>query len=248
MTGGYGGGVKLPKSPHSWAISAKEAVAVQRRLAGEVVLEPLPPVRYVLGLDCAFAADTVLAVGVVWDMERRTIVESRGCRAALRFPYVPGLLSFRELPVLLDLSRRIRSPVDVVMCDGQGIAHPRRFGIAAHYGVVTGLPTVGCAKSRLWGRYETVGSNRGAWQPLVAEDGSGDVLGRVLCTRDGVKPVFVSPGHRCDVASAAELVLACGTGYRIPEPTRQADRRVAAFKRAGRYRGGMTAGSDSEAK
>jgi deoxyribonuclease V len=223
-------------------------VAVQRRLAAGVVLEPLRAVRLVLGLDCAFSGDSVLAVGVVWDLERQTVVETRGVRAPLRFPYVPGLLSFRELPVLLEVARRVQSPVDVVMCDGQGIAHPRRFGIAAHFGVVTGLPAVGCAKSRLWGRYEPVGETRGAWQPLVAEDDSGDVIGCVLRTRDRVKPVFVSPGHLCDLASAADLVLACGAGYRIPEPTRQADRRVAAFKRAGRYRGGLTVEAESEAK
>lgn len=212
---------------------------MQRRLGGQVRLSPLPEVRHVLGLDCAFEADRVLAVGVVWDLASATVLETRGAAAPLTFPYVPGLLSFRELPVLLAVLRRVVSPVDAILCDGQGIAHPRRFGIAAHLGVLVGLPTVGCAKSRLTGRHDPVPVRRGASVPLLAED-SGERLGSVLRTRTGVKPLYVSPGHLADFAGAEQLVLACGAGFRLPEPTRQADLAVARFKRAGRYRGGLS--------
>ncbi len=226
----------LPRTPHSFRLSPKQAVAVQRRLAARVRLAPLPPARHVLGLDCAFTAGAVLAVGVVWDLDAGRVLETRGARAPLRFPYVPGLLSFRELPALLAVMRRVVSPVDVVLCDGQGIAHPRRFGIAAHLGVITGIPAVGCAKSRLMGRHEAPELKRGASVPLLDR---GEVIGRVVCTRDGVKPVYVSPGHLADLAGAERLVLDCGAGYRLPEPVRLADRLVARFKAAGRYRGGV---------
>jgi len=233
----------VPRPPHRFNLSAAEAVAVQRRLAGQVVLRPLPRVRYVLGLDCAFEADRVLAVGVVWDLGTARILETRGAAVPLTFPYVPGLLSFRELPALLAVMRRVVSPVDVILCDGQGIAHPRRFGIAAHLGVIVGLPAVGCAKSRLIGVHDPLPPERGASVPLRAER-SGERLGSVLRSRTGVKPLFVSPGHLADFDSAEALVLACGAGFRLPEPTRRADREVARFKQAGRYRGGLS----SEAK
>jgi deoxyribonuclease V len=230
--------VELPRAPHRWRLAPKEAVAVQRRLAGRVHLTPLPRVRHVLGLDCAFEADRVLAVGVVWDLGAGREVETRGAHCPLTFPYVPGLLSFRELPALIRVMRKVQSRVDVVMCDGQGIAHPRRLGIASHLGVITGLPVVGCAKSRLIGEHAAVPLERGARRPLMDGD---ERIGTVLCTRDGVKPLFVSPGHRADFDSSDALVLACGGGFRVPEPTRLADRLVARFKLTGSYRGGVEA-------
>ena len=237
--------VDLPRTPHRWRLAPKKAVAVQRRLAQSVRLEPLGQPRMALGLDCAFEADRVLAVGVVWDVVVRRVVETRGARVPLVFPYVPGLLSFRELPALLQVMRQVSMPVDVVLCDGQGIAHPRRFGIASHLGVITGLPVVGCAKSRLTGTHDPVPLERGAHRPLM--DG-GEQIGSVLCTRDGVKPVYVSPGHLADFPTSEALVLACGAGFRVPEPTRLADRLVAQFKRRGRYRGGVTTLDSSERK
>ena len=236
--------MRLPRLVHPFKLSPKDAVAVQRRLAAAVRLEPLETPRLVLGLDCAFLEQTVLAVGVVWDLEARLIVETRGASRPLEFPYVPGLLSFRELPVLLAVLRRIESPVHVVLCDGQGIAHPRRFGIASHLGVLTGLPTVGCAKSRLTGRHGDPDPERGAAVPLLAQEKGAardERIGTVLRTRRGVKPVYVSPGHRADFKSSETLVLAAGGGYRLPEPTRLADRLVAEFKRQGRFRGGLRA-------
>jgi deoxyribonuclease V len=240
-----GARVELPRTPHRWRLSPSEAVALQRRLAERVIVAPLRGVRRVLGLDCAFEEQQVLAVVVVWDLERRRIIETRGARRPLTFPYVPGLLSFRELPTLIQVMRQVASPVDAVLCDGQGIAHPRRLGIASHLGVITGLPVVGCAKSRLIGKHEVVPLQRGARRALMDR---GERIGTVLCTRNGVKPVYVSPGHLVDFDSSDALVLACGGGYRLPEPTRLADRLVAGFKKRGSYRGGLTAGPASERK
>ena len=193
--------------------------------------------EHIVGLDCAFLGDDILAVAVVWHVVQARVVETRGARMPLRFPYVPGLLSFREVPVLLTVLRRLRSGFDAVMCDGQGVAHPRRFGLAAHLGVVVGKPTLGCAKSKLCGEHAPVGEARGSSTELRHRD---ETVGLVLRTRSRVRPVYVSAGHLCMHTDAAEWVLACGGGYRLPEPTRLADRLVAQFKKAGRYRGGFT--------
>jgi deoxyribonuclease V len=230
--------MKVPRTPHSWNITPTEAVAVQRRLARRVVLAPAPLPPVVAGLDCAFTSDRVLAVAVVWDVAAGRVLETRGASAPLRFPYVPGLLSFRELPALLAALRRVWTPLDGILCDGQGIAHPRRFGLASHLGVITGLPAVGCAKSRLCGEHAEPGPNRGDSTPL--RDGE-ERIGTVLRTRHRVRPIYVSPGHRIDHASSVAWVLACTTRYRLPEPTRLADREVAAYKRDGRYRGSLEA-------
>ncbi|MCY3795367.1 MAG: endonuclease V, partial [Gammaproteobacteria bacterium] len=166
----------------------------------------------VAGLDCAFGGDRVFAVVVVWDVERRRVIERRALSRPLQFPYVPGLLSFREAPALLAALRRLRTPVDALLCDGQGIAHPRRFGLACHLGVLLGLPAVGCAKSRLIGEWAEPGGDRGEGSPLTHD---GKRIGTVLRTRTGVKPLFVSPGHLCDFEGAADLVLRCGGGLRL---------------------------------
>lgn len=220
--------MKVPRAPHRWALTPKAAVTVQRRLAGQVVLCPAPVPRLIVGLDCAFAGDRIIAAAVVWDTVLGAVAEQRSTRDALRFPYVPGLLSFREIPVLLKLLRRLRSPVGGLLCDGQGIAHPRRLGLAAHLGLLAGVPAVGCAKSRLFGTHEEPATEAGARVPLM--DG-GERIGTVLRTRDHTRPVYVSPGHLCDFASSEHWVLAAGAGYRLPEPTRRADRLVAAIKR-----------------
>ena len=210
-------------------MSPAKARAIQRRLAAEVRLAPLKPVSTVAGLDCAFGGDRVFAVVVVWDVERRRVIERRALSRPLQFPYVPGLLSFREAPALLAALRRLRTPVDALLCDGQGIAHPRRFGLACHLGVLLDLPAVGCAKSRLIGDWAEPGGDRGERSPLTHD---GKRIGTVLRTRTGVKPLFVSPGHLCDFEGAADLVLRCGGGLRLPEPVRLADHHVGLFKRA----------------
>jgi deoxyribonuclease V len=221
--------MKVPRSPHRWQITPAQAVAVQRRLAERVIIEPVPLPRRVAGLDCAFAVDRILAAAVVWDVAERRVLEIRRASARLRFPYVPGLLSFREVPALLAVLRRLVTPVDGILCDGQGIAHPRRFGLASHLGVITELPTVGCAKSRLCGEHDEPGPERGARSVLYDR---GERVGTVLRTRSNVRPVYVSPGHRMDQDSSVRWVLACDGGYRIPEPVRLADRAVSAFKRS----------------
>jgi deoxyribonuclease V len=230
--------VKIPRAPHAWRLTPKQAVAVQERLRDRVRLCAAPVPETIVGLDCAFLGEDVIAVAVVWDVGRRRVIESRGARMALRFPYVPGLLSFREVPVLLKVLRRLATPIGGILCDGQGIAHPRRLGLASHLGLIAGVPTVGCAKSRLCGTHGVPGRRRGAVAPLMDGD---ERIGSVLRTRDGVKPVYVSPGHLADHRSSVAWVLACGGGFRLPEPTRLADRFVAHYKKSGSYRGGLEA-------
>ena len=226
--------MKIPPAPHRWSLAPREAAAVQRRLAGAVrEVRPRRALRFVAGLDAAFSPDgeRCIAGVVLWDRFERAVVEERVAARKLSFPYVPGLLSFREAPALLAALRKLRAPADVLLCDGQGLAHPRRFGIACHLGVLTGLPSVGCAKSRLVGEHREPGRRRGASAALKHR---GEVVGCVLRTRDDVKPLFVSVGHRIDLASAEQLVLDCAGGRRLPEPTHLADRLVSrARERAG---------------
>jgi deoxyribonuclease V len=223
--------MRIPPCPHRWSVTPKEAVAIQKRLAGRVRIAPPPePVRHVAGVDLAFsrADERCYAAAVVWDVARRRVVESRTAVRDLTFPYVPGLLSFREVPAVLDAMRALKTTPDAVLCDGQGLAHPRRFGLASHLGVLLELPTVGCAKSRLCGEYREPGPARGRRTALRFE---GERVGTVLRTREGVRPLFVSVGHRFDLESAERLVLACGAGFRLPEPTREADHLAGRAKR-----------------
>jgi deoxyribonuclease V len=224
--------MKIPSTPHRWHVTPRRAVAIQRELAGRVrAVKPRRAIRLVAGLDSAFSRDGRHCIGgvVLWDLARQEVVEQRVALRAARFPYVPGLLSFREAPALLAALRALRTAPDALMCDGQGVAHPRRFGIACHLGVIVGLPTIGCAKSRLIGEYVEPGRRRGARSPLRE---GGERLGTVLRTREKVKPVFVSVGHRIDLATAEQIVLESAIRYRLPEPTRLADRLVAARRRA----------------
>ncbi|MEN8149625.1 MAG: deoxyribonuclease V [Planctomycetota bacterium] len=213
---------------HDWDLTPKEAIRLQARLSEKLVFTPPPRrPRLVAGADCAFTKDggTVVAAVLVLSFPGLEVVERAVGRAPAVFPYVPGLLSFREAPALLDAFAKIESSPDVVMFDGQGLAHPRRLGLACHLGLWLDVATIGCAKSRLAGTSRgDPRPSRGSWRKLSID---GDEVGRVLRTRDGVKPLFVSPGHRADVAGAARIVLATGVGYRLPEPTRLADREVA---------------------
>ncbi len=222
----------LPRLPHAWPASPAAALTLQRRLAARVRIEPPPgPFRLVAGLDAAFSADGrhCLAAAVVWDRQERRGVAVAIARAPVTFPYVPGLLSFREAPALRAALRRLRVRPDVLLCDGQGLAHPRRFGLACHLGVLCDLPAVGCAKSRLLGKHAPLAAHTGARADLLD---AGEVVGAVLRSRAGGRPLFVSVGHRVDLETAVALVLDCVLpGRRLPEPTRLADRRVAARKR-----------------
>jgi deoxyribonuclease V len=217
---------------HSWDLDAAEASALQRELAGEVdVSTPLGDWSLVAAADVSYeiGGDTLFAAVVVVSMPDFGVVERVGVSAPARFPYVPGLLSFREAPPVLEAFERLKTRPDVVLCDGQGIAHPRRLGLACHLGLWLGLPTIGCAKSRLVGRYDEPGPERGARTPLVDR---GEVVGAVVRTRARVKPLYVSPGHLCDLEGAVSVVLATATKFRLPAPARMAHDHVNAMRRA----------------
>jgi deoxyribonuclease V len=202
-----------------------EAEAVQDRLrplADLVGPGPAAP-RTVAGLDVAYAADGDRLAAAVTVLDARTlaVVDSAVVTGRAAFDYVPGLFAFRELPALLDALGRLAAPPDLLVCDGHGLAHPRRFGLACHLGVLTGLPAIGVGKTPLVGTWTEPGRQRGSWSPL--RDGA-ETVGRVLRTQDGVKPVFVSVGHRMGLDNACARVLALSPRYRLPETTRQADR------------------------
>jgi deoxyribonuclease V len=199
-------------------------MALQTRLQSQVVLaDRLGDVRFVAGTDVAFedgGAITRAAVALLTFPELE-LVEYALARRPTRFPYVPGLLSFREAPAVLAALRRLRRRPDLVLCDGQGIAHPRRCGLASHIGLLADIPTIGVGKTRLIGACQEPPQERGAWCPL--RDGD-DIIGAALRTRTGVKPLFVSTGHRVSLGTAIRYVLACTTRYRLPETTRWAHR------------------------
>src|SRR5690606_26419205 len=208
-------------SPYSALIVEwKQAQMEMRQRRVERPLEGLP--RFVAGADVAFSPDkkTVLAVAVVYDRVEQRIVEVTGARRPVEVPYIPGYLSFREGPAVLEAIGKLKSPYGVICCDGQGYAHPRRCGLACHIGITLDVPAVGVGKSRLLGIFEEPALTAGAAAALMDHD---EQIGLVLRTRDGVKPLFVSVGHRVDLKSAQALVLGCVTRYRVPEPTRQAD-------------------------
>jgi deoxyribonuclease V len=204
-------------------ITTPEARALQERLRGRVILrDNLGLVRYVAGVDCAFKDQgrvTRAAVAVLTfpglELHEYTVAER-----PTDFPYVPGLLSFREVPTVMAALDKLKQPPDLLLCDGQGYAHPRRFGIACHLGVLAGLPSIGVAKSRLIGTYREPGLRVGSRSRL--EDG-GEIIGAVLRTRAGVRPLYISSGHRVSLETAVKYVLRCIRGYRLPETTRWAD-------------------------
>ncbi len=209
---------------HPWNLKPAEAMALQRTLRAHLVLEDrLGPVRRVAGVDVGFEANgtvTRAAVAVLGypDLD---LLETAIARRPTEFPYVPGLLSFRELPAVLDALAGLRALPDLLLCDGQGIAHPRRLGIASHLGLLVDIPSIGVAKTRLLGTHGEPPDRRGAWTPLQAD---GEIIGAVLRTRLGVKPLYVSPGHRIGLETAVAFVKGCCTRYRLPETTRHAHR------------------------
>ncbi|TDR55904.1 endonuclease V [Halomonas ventosae] len=232
----------MPTAPlHDWNLAPRDAIALQKRLAKSVErADRLDPVRHLAGVDIGFeqqgaitrAAVVVMAwpAGASGELEPATlepttleIVEQVVHREPTRMPYVPGLLSFREVPAALGAFDRLTTQPQLVMVDGQGIAHPRRIGVASHLGLWLDLPTIGVAKSRLCGRHGEPGPARGDWTPLV--DGPDDeVIGAVLRSRVKVKPIFVSPGHRVSLPTALDWVIRCLGRTKLPEPTRLADR------------------------
>ncbi len=207
---------------HPWEMTPAEAVALQRELSPRVVVrDTLSEVRWVAGVDVGFEDNgrTSRAAVAVLRFPALEIHETALARRPTSFPYVPGLLSFREVPVVLDALARVRQLPDLILCDGQGLAHPRRFGIACHLGVLTDLPTIGVAKSRLIGTHDELAEEKGASTPLYDKD---EVIGAVVRTRRGVRPLYVSVGHRITLSTALDYVLRCTTRYRLPETTRAA--------------------------
>ena len=216
---------------HPWRVSYRQAVDIQERLREHLRFEPLTgPVRRVAGADVSYSRAThrmFAAVVVVALPSLEVVAEASAVRRA-RFPYIPGLFTFREVPPLLAALARLGTTPDAFLFDGHGLAHPRRFGLACHAGLLLGRPSVGCAKSRLVGGHSDVGSERGDRARLVF---GGETVGSVLRTRAGIKPVYVSPGHLVDLRSSEGLVLATTRRYRIPEPLRLAHRATTRLRR-----------------
>lgn len=207
------------------------ARSLQEELRQKVIIRPYDGVpRLVAGADCAFSRKDNLAFAavVVLELETYRVVEQVSATHELDFPYIPGLLSFRELPVLEKAFAKLESRPEIILADGQGYAHPRRFGLACHLGVALNKPTIGCAKSRLIGEFEMPDSEKGSWTPLLDND---EIIGVVLRSRTNVKPLFISAGHLMDLESAQRIVMLALDKYRLPEPTRIADKLVAKVKR-----------------
>ena len=211
---------------HEWKLTPEQAIALQHELAGRIILEDrLGEVRHVAGVDMAINEENerAHAAVVLLTYPELEVVERHIYEEPLRMPYIPGLLSFREAPCVLGAFHKLRQQPDLVMVDGQGIAHPRRIGIAAHLGLWLELPTIGCAKSILTGTYDkaALGEEAGSYVPLTYKK---EVIGAVVRTRTRVNPMIISPGHLISLETSIKYVLACSKGYRLPEPTRLADK------------------------
>ncbi|MED4954353.1 deoxyribonuclease V [Paenibacillus macerans] len=212
---------------HRWDLTETEAIQLQRELAARVIRQDAfsEPIRYIAGVDVAYSEqnDRLIAAVVILEADTLKPVESAVVEDTVHFPYVPGLFSFRELPPIIKAFERIATPPQLVVCDGQGLAHPRRFGLACHLGMLYDLPAIGCGKTRLCGDYTEPELHRGAFSPLT--DGR-EVIGHVLRTQDNIKPIFVSVGHRISLSTACEWILKLAPKYRLPETTRLADQLV----------------------
>ncbi len=207
---------------HSWKVSYKEAIIIQKQLRQKIVLKPNPsPIRLVAGADISVSKKSTRAWAgvVVLGFPELEELEWKWDSDEIDFPYIPGLLSFREIPLLLKVFEKLELDPDLILCDGQGIAHPRGLGLASHLGLFLNKPTIGCAKSRLVGEYHEVGQQKGNHSPLVV---NGNTVGAVVRTRENVKPLFISPGHLITIKQSIQLALSCTKSYRIPEPVRRA--------------------------
>jgi len=207
---------------HSWHVTPKQAIEIQKTLAGEVsCINHIATPRYIAGVDISVNKFSKTGRGavVVLTYPDLQIVEAQVVTDRIEFPYVPGLLSFREASLILAAFEKVKITPDILMVDGQGIAHPRRIGIASHLGLILGIPSIGCAKSRLCGEHKLPGAAAGSFTELKD---NGEVIGAVLRTRDNIKPLYISIGHMVDLPAAVRWVLNCCCGYRLPEPTRLA--------------------------
>ena len=205
---------------HSWAVTPEEARQLQNELRTQVIqTDQFGTINTVAGVDIGLKKDTAIASVVVLSFPQLQVVDRVVTASPVRFPYIPGLLSFREIPPLLTAFDQLQTVPDLVIVDGQGIAHPRRFGLASHLGLILDRPTIGCAKSRLWGRYTEPNAEQGAYTYLIDKE---EVIGAAVRTRTNVRVVYVSIGHRISLDSARMWTLACCRGYRLPETTRHA--------------------------
>jgi deoxyribonuclease V len=206
---------------HDWDVSYDEARKIQVELCSQVVTcNKLPPVRHIAGIDTsAVSASRGRSAAVIFSYPDLKLIEYKTAEAAFNFPYIPGLLSFREIPIILLALEEIEHTPDLIFVDGQGLAHPRKFGIASHLGLILEIATIGCAKSRLCGAYRDVPPGRGSYSHLMQNE---EIIGAVLRTKNGVKPVFISIGHLIDLQSCLQWTLNCSTRHRLPEPCRQA--------------------------
>lgn len=212
---------------HRWDVTPREARVLQEELRHSVKLQaPRKRPRIVVGLDVSVVNKHSRAAACAFDYKTLEPLDVAVADMPTPFPYVPGLLSFREIPALVQAVERLAVVPDLILMDGHGIAHPRRIGVATHLGLVLDIPTVGCAKKRLTGRYEPPGNEAGSTSDLVDEK-TGEVIGKMVRTRTGVKPMFISPGHLMNMSTAVRHVLHLSRGYRLPEPTRRAHQAAA---------------------
>lgn len=219
---------------HEWTVTPREAIELQKSLRERVRIMPLErTIETIAGADISFNKfSPVMYAGiVVLRLPGLEVLEEVGIVSETRFPYVPGLLSFRESPMVLEAWAKLKTEPDAVMFDGQGLAHPRRVGIASHVGLLIKRPTLGCAKSVLVGKFAAPGLERGSWTEMIDK---GEVVGAALRTKTNVQPIYVSPGHLIDLAGAIRLTLDSDGGYRQPEPTRRAHNLVNALRRGER--------------
>ena len=210
------------KNLHSWDLNAKDAVALQKELAAQVVIEkPTRAIETIAGADISFNkfSEVIYAAIVVLRLDTLETIAKSGVVTTAKFPYVPGLLSFREMPALIEAWQKLEIEPDAIVMDGQGTAHPRAMGIACHAGLVFERPAIGCAKSVLVGKFDEPDETRGSWSPMMFKNRT---IGAALRTKNRVSPVYVSPGHQMDLPTAIDLMLRCDGGYRVPEATRRA--------------------------
>lgn len=211
---------------HAWNVGYKKAVGIQERLKKSIILKgSVKNCKLIAGADVSYTkgSEIFYASVVVFNLQTMERVEEVTASGKVDFPYIPGLLSFRESPILLKAFAKIKSEPDVIILDAQGIAHPRGIGLASHIGLLLDKSAIGCAKTRLIGEYNEVGGEAGSYSPLTVKD---KIVGAVLRTRKNVKPVFISPGHKIDLKTSIDLVLKSCRGYRLPEPVRQAHKLV----------------------
>lgn len=211
---------------HPWNLTEEEALQLQSDLATKVERQDrFDSIKYIAGVDVAYAKENeqLVAAVVILDAKTLDVIETATAADREQFPYIPGLFSFRELPPLINAFDKLKQQPDLIVCDGQGYSHPRRFGLASHLGVIFDIPTIGCGKTRLIGEHKDPDKTRGATSPLVD---NGETIGNVLRIQDGIKPMYVSIGHRVSLTTACDWVLKLSPKFRLPETTRQADQLV----------------------